>query len=374
MSKIIIVTFTDTVDNYGQVLQCYATQEYLKKRGHDVFIHMKKPMTFQIIRGLARRFKRLIIKEKKRDWRDSLNEEDKAKQIIFDQWNEETIRSERSHPRYFNKFKKKYFQIENTSVEKLHTRNFDVCVVGSDQTWSGLNSYFFLRWAPKDAKRISIAPSVGHKQFNDNDVETIRSWLKDFDLVTVREDNGVELCVKAGRPDVKKILDPTFLLSSDEYSRIELPHNVRKPFILLYLLGGEIAMDVSEIYKFAKKENLEVVYVASQGRKDGYPKYHAQVGQWLSLIKDAKYVFTNSFHGMAFSIIYKKQFMVFPIIGIMSSMNGRVMSLSKILNMDIVYGGDPITSVKNEIDYTEICSTISKNKEMLSTLLSQLNI
>lgn len=374
MSKIIIVTFTDTVDNYGQVLQCYATQEYLKKRGHDVFIHMKKPMTFQTIRGLARRFKHLIIKEKKRDWRDSLNEEDKAKQIIFDQWNEETIRSERSHPRYFNKFKKKYFQIENSNVEKLHTRNFDVCVVGSDQTWSGLNSYFFLRWAPKDAKRISIAPSVGHKQFNDNDVETIKSWLKDFDLVTVREDNGVELCVKAGRPDVKKILDPTFLLSSDEYSRIELPHNVRKPFILLYLLGGEIAMDVSEIYKFAKKENLEVVYVASQGRKDNYPKYNAQVGQWLSLIKDAKYVFTNSFHGMAFSIIYKKQFMVFPIIGIMSSMNGRIMSLSKILNMDIVYGGDPITSVKNEIDYTEICSTISKNKEMLSTLLSQLDI
>ena len=133
-------------------------------------------------------------------------------------------------------------------------------------------------------------------------------------------------------------------------------------------------MDVSEIYKFAKKENLEVVYVASQGRKDNYPKYNAQVGQWLSLIKDAKYVFTNSFHGMSFSIIYKKQFMVFPIIGIMSSMNGRIMSLSKILNMDIVYGGDPITSVKNEIDYTEICSTISKNKEMLSTLLSQLDI
>lgn len=375
MPKILVVTFTNAVDNYGQVLQYYATQEYLSQRGHDVSVHISVPYQYPLWRRFASRIKSWIIKPKATstpqviDRRDSLSPEDRKKQEIFDQWKESIERNEKLHPRKFLQFKEKYFRMTKCPIEKLGNLKLDACVVGSDQTWSWISGYNFLSWAPKGAKRISIAPSVGHKSFTEKDIESAKLYLADFDLVTVREDNGIDMCHKAGRKDVHKILDPTFLLSAHDYQKLEMPHGRTKPYLLLYLLGGEIGIHVSEIYDFASKEGLDVVYVASQGREDEYPKCYAEVGEWLSLIRDAQYVFTNSFHGMAFSIIYHKQFLVFPLVGIMEGMNGRINNLSRIMSLENHLFYDTFDSIYSPLVCSFIEDRIKTNKTMVDELL-----
>lgn len=380
MAKIVVVTYTNALDNYGQVLQYYATQVYLEGRGHNVFVHYEGS---SFLNTFKKKLKRIVncytskpffqkIELSPTD-SSNLSEEEKEKQILFAKWQEVIERTEKLHSRRFKEFKKQHFHIKRCALSKLHNLHLDACVVGSDQTWSGIWDYFFLDWAPKGAKRIAIAPSVGHKVYSRNEIEKARVYLEKFDLITVREENGVEFCKEAGRDDAIKILDPTFLLSSADYAEIEKKHNQQTPYVLLYLLGGEIGIDVSEIYSFANKEGLDVVYVASQGREDDYPKYYAEVGEWLSLIHDAKYVFTNSFHGMAFSLIYHKPFLVFPLVGIMKGMNGRIYDLSHIMSLNKVYNGN-LEAVKDEIDYDYVNYIVDKNKETLSENLKKINL
>ena len=380
MAKILVVTYTNSLDNYGQVLQYYATQEYLKSRGHDVSVHFDKSSFLTLCKRKIKQLKDILAvlikgdnsKTVGIDKRSHVSEDDEKQQLLY-KWQESIERTEKLHPRKFSVFKKKNFNIKYCPFSKLSKLHLDACVVGSDQTWSGIWGYYFLNWAPAGAKRIALAPSVGHKVYSKNEIAEAHVLLEKFDLITVREDNGVDFCKEAGRNDAIKILDPTFLLTSSEYLKIEKNHKQQSPFILLYLLGGEIEVKVEEIYSFAKRENLDVVYVASQGREDDYPKYYAEVGEWLSLIRDAKYVFTNSFHGMALSLIYHKNFLVFPLVGIMKGMNGRINDLSSILSLNNIYKNS-LDAVKNSINYGFVDSIINKNRGVLSDELQKLNL
>lgn len=380
MAKILVYTLTGTVDNYGQVLQYYATQEFLAKRGHDVSVFIdKSPREFH-----PRRFLRHVrnvfshhpnIGQPEIDWRDSLNPIERRKQDMFDSWKRSTERNEKNHPRKFNNFRKKHFRITRFPYSKLHELQLDACVVGSDQTWSWIGEDNFLNWAPKNAKRLSIAPSVGHKIISEEDVKRAMPMLSKFDLVTVREDNGVDFCLRAGRDDVSKILDPTFLLTAEEYAKIEKIVDVKKPYLLLYLLGGEIDISLQNIYDFAQNEGLNIVYVASQGREDEFPKYYAQVGEWLFLIRNAKYVFTNSFHGMAFSLIYHRNFLVFPLVGIMEGMNGRIQNLAQIFQLtDRICTNSIFKGINDDINWFHIDNVITNNRAILSKLLRNINL
>lgn len=126
-----------------------------------------------------------------------------------------------------------------------------------------------------------------------------------------------------GRSDASLVPDPTLLLSVHDYSSIAAPCLYSQDYLLLYLLGNEIDFDVAEVYAWARSRHIEVKYVASQGRQDAYDKIYPNVDEWLSLIRNARYVVTNSFHGMVFSIIFNKPFVVIPLAGSFTRMNDR---------------------------------------------------
>lgn len=381
MSKILVVTFTNTVDNYGQVLQYYATQEFLSMRGHDVYVHRDIPILDKrpTWRKIASKIKAALYSTFRPspiqvDWRSQLSERERMKQELFDRWEESISRNEKIHPRNFNEFKSKYFHFLKHPRFYLNQLDLDACVVGSDQTWSTAWSYYYLEWAPKKAKRIAIAPSVGHKHFTDEEINQITPYIQKFDLITVREQNGLDLCLKAGYTKGEIILDPCFLLSSDDYFKLEEKNQSLRSYLLIYLLGGEIGVPVEKIYQFAKQKNLDVIYIASQGREDEFPKNYAKIGEWLSLIRDAKYVFTNSFHGMAFSIIYHKQFLTFPLIGIMKDMNGRIQTLAEQMKLQKRIFQNDLTEITSPIDYSYADDRIKINKELLSQRLTSIQL
>lgn len=380
--KIGIITFSNTFDNYGQVLQYLATQEYLTKRGHGVYLYQSlghKPMSiFRIRRKLRKILKRVLGKGQRTNASSELPlksidakiiQEENEKRKMFQKWAEITQRNENEHPRHFEEFRSRYFHVLKIYYEDL--KGFDSFAIGSDQMWSFLTEDTMLDFVPSGIHRFSIAPSVGHKVFTTDEIKRATKSLSKFDFITVREQNGLDFCHACGRDDAQLVLDPTFLLNSEDYSRFVDSQGLQLPkrYVFLYLLGGEINTRVQEIFTWAKTNGLEVVYVASQGREDEYSKCYATVEQWLYAIKNAEYVFTNSYHGMALSIIYRKPFLIFPLVGIMKGMNGRIQHLAKIYNLeDRLYMGD-FDAVVKPIDWQYTERTISHNNTQLDNLL-----
>lgn len=385
--KIGVVTFSNTLDNYGQILQYLATQTYLESRGHSVFLlnfdNCNLSLVYRFQRKIRKTIRRIFSKFQYKKLNDiKKSAEDLTldcsieieKHLLFQKWAQQSKISNDENPRFFDKFREKYFHTLSCTYAEL--RGFYGFAVGSDQMWSYISQDNFLDFGSRKQKRFSIAPSVGHKIFSLDEIRRVTPLLAKFNFITVREQNGKEFCQLCGRKDAHIVLDPTFLITPTQYDNFADVQGMTMPkqYLLLYLLGGEIDIEIENIYKWAKINNLEVVYIASQGRDDNYRKCYATVEQWLALIKNAKYVFTNSFHGVALSSIYRIPFIVFPLIGIMQGMNGRILHYASEFDMnERIYKGD-LDAVKNTIDWSRVENRIAKNICIMNDLLKTIDL
>lgn len=389
MLKIGVLTFSFTIDNYGQVLQYLATQEYLGQKGYkavlvepcgwrDTFLRRLKNKIRSVIQKIKNKLYREkpVIKEIKISETDAtILEIERQKSEIFKKWAEVTERKEKEYPRRFEQFKMKYFNRQYGTYDDILEAGYKGFCIGSDQTWSGAGWHMMLGWVPKNIKRFSIAPSVGHRVYTDGEIDGFKDELNKFDFVTVREDNGLEMCKRCGYTSAKKILDPTFLLSSSDYEPfIEKIDDDNKPYVFIYLLGGEIKPTIKEIIDFCHSKGFQVKYVESQGRDEDTESIPATVGQWLGLIKNASYVLTNSYHGMAFSIIFHKPFLVFPLVGIMEGMNGRIYNLNKSFSTEDRIYKENLDTLLSPINWNKIDEVIKENRDSLDKLLAALRI
>lgn len=387
MIKIGILTFAFTKDNYGQVLQYLATQEFLKQKGYEAILVEPSGWAISKLERIKKLIKNKISRTTsvfgfpKRDIvlhnnvHYKLSELEEKKNNIFRHWAEVSDRKEKEHPRQFEQFREKYFNRQWGTYNDILAVKYKAFCIGSDQTWSDAGYHMMLGWVPIKYKRFTIAPSVGHRLYSEEEVRSFKDYINKFDFITVREDNGLNLCNRCGYNTAIKILDPTFLLKAEDYEQyIEDVDGCDKPYVFIYLLGGEIQPSVIEIFDFCTKKGYDIKYVESQGRDEGYECIYATIGQWIGLIKNASYIITNSFHGMAFSIIFHKPYLTIPIIGILESMNERIYDLSKQFQLvNRVYSGDlnvlfsPITW-----DYVDQC--IRNNKETLCSLIDNLKL
>ncbi len=369
MAKIGVITFSDTTDNYGQVLQYLAIHEYLKQRGHEPFLLRYKSKKSPIIRRILSKMYHAVIKPTKKApvKKSELME-------LYDRWTEWSKRNDNLHPRHFEEFRRKYFNIKTINgYDDPYINNLDAYAIGSDQIWSYVDTWNFLGFVPKGKKLFSIAPSTGNKTFSQEMLQKARGYLNRFSFVTCREKSGLEFCKKAGYNKAIQVLDPTFLIEKEKYNNYILNNETSKPYIFVYLLGAECEVSVDRIYEFAQKHNLEVKYVASQGREDSYEKIWATVPEWITLMKCASYVITNSYHGMALSIIYHKQFLVLPVIGSTSFMNERIFSLADTLGLNDRIYVESLEALFNAINYTKADSTIYTNKELLNNKMTDID-
>ena len=321
--KIGTVTFWYSKENYGAMLQCFALIKYLIKQGHDAKLlrimaetgkDLKHPMLFKMAnlfyalvhpQSFFRKLKNKILSSK-------------TPNIVVERgFNEFLLKNIPTYPKIYC-----FDEIDHNPVDA------DALICGSDQIWGGVSRTYFLQMKG-DYKRISYAASFGGTKYENPFARNLVSkWLKEFDFITVREEEGLDFCRKLG---VKAELapDPTMLLEREDYLELtkSIPCQGAEPYIFLYLLGKDITVDVADIFEFANKNKITIQYVASQGRYDEFEKIYPTVEEWIALIRDAKYVVTNSFHGTVFALIFGKPFLTFPIIGKSANMNSRIETL-----------------------------------------------
>ncbi len=359
--RIGIVTYWKTYDNYGTVLQYYALQTYLQKMGHEPYLirdDFRGAVKSEVSRLLRRGELFLLLKKGiRRIWGKKINDK-----------------------RHFEDFRNKYFYFSDHvyhSYQQIYQTPplADVYVVGSDQPWNFYGQdlariknrmyYYFLDFGSKDIKRISCAVSFGFPKIDPVHRETMQKLLKKFNFVSVREKFGVDLCKSLGYDDAVLQRDPTFFLSKSDYQRLQQNEiEDTRPFILLYLLDNTTDFSIYKLKTWGRQNNLAVKYVRGNSwmkKKTFYRSIYATVPQFLELINKATYIFTNSYHGTIFSIIYGKKFCYINQSGNFAGQNTRLIELLNYLNLQERQLKDDFNVVKQKIDYERIKNILEDN-------------
>ncbi len=338
--KIGVMTFWWSEDNYGQLLQCYALQKYLRDLGHEAYLIRYHPDNDIVKDSLIKKCYKALSPKKLYNF---------AKNRI----NRKKLEIERkNNDRQFEVFRQKYIaqsKVFYSSLKELQANppEADAYIVGSDQVWNfwsmpiekckNLIHTYFLDFGSGNTKRISYAASWGRTNLLNEEIAEITPLLKRFDYVSVREKNGIELCSKCNFDRAEWVCDPTLLLSAETYRKIYCESEIRrkeKKFLLLYMLGNECDFDIKTAYEFAAKKNIEVVYVSGNDLTANSQKTFATIPEWLYLVDNAEYVITNSFHCGVFSTIFHKQFGIVPLTGTCAGMNARLSSLFELTGID----------------------------------------
>ena len=239
--------------------------------------------------------------------------------------------------RQFNKLiphSRLYFQNEL----KLVDDKYDFFIVGSDQVWNpnSLNDFYKLSFVQNKPK-ISFSASLGRKELSDSESKEFKCFLSDYSRVSVREHSSVALLEEITKRKIDLTLDPTLLLSYEEWDMLSSDFSIKDDYIFCYFLNDNM-QDRTIAMDYAKKEGLRIVtlpYLSYKKRicDDDFGDlrlYNITPNDFISLIKNAKFVFTDSFHACVFSHIFRKDFIVFNDKN--SEAGSRLETLTKMFN------------------------------------------
>ena len=339
MKKIGIITINDH-NNYGNRLQNYAVQEVIKKLGADPTTLKNVPATNTKDKYLLRKLKSFLNK-------DSYSEIEERRKC-FEQFNKNIDFSSKK----FNIFSK--------------INNFDYFLTGSDQVWNPnfgrLREVDLLEFAPNE-KRISFSASFGVSELPEQYKNKTQKALNNFKAISVREDAGKKIVENlTGRKDVEVLVDPTMLLSPEDWDKV-----ARKPeelktnkYILNYFLGELSEARKKEIQKIADENGCEIINILDKNS----PFYCTGPSEFLYLEKNAFLICTDSFHSSVFAILYNRPFVVFNREDNIVSMNSRIETLISKFNLkNREYNNNNITPENLNQDYTEAYKILDEERE-----------
>lgn len=375
-------------NNYGSMLQAYATKRFLDNNnipnetinidGNKDFSKGKKKYY------LSQIFNFSFIKSKlgmiKMKFDTKLNKK-LGKNVA--------VRNKK-----YKEFRKE-FNLSRTSntyddLTKLSKERYSDILLGSDQLWLPVNvvaDYYTLNWVPNDINKISFSTSFGVSTIPNKYNNLYKQFLKRINHLSVREDTGVKLIKEIAGLDAKLVCDPTILLTREEWEEVASKERIiEDKYILCYFLGNNI-----EHRKFAERLREKTGYkIVSLNHADEYVKYSDafcdiapyDIGprEWINLVKNAEYVCTDSFHGTVFSLLFNKIFFNFRRYSSNSkaSTNSRLDSLLNIVgisNERILTGLEDVNKVlKYKIDFNKVNKNLSEyRKESKEWLLSSIS-
>ena len=365
--------------NYGTMLQALALQEKVEQLGYQAeLIDFKQDNSLSRYEMLKLRIKRMpvYIKERKkyRALADS-REKIKEKNELFEQF----------YKTYLHVGKKKY-----TTTQQLMENPpvYDGYVVGSDQTWNPFvaNSpeAFFLPFVENKSKKGSYGPSLAVKSLSDEKEKEYRKKLSNFSFLSCREQDGAQLLSRITQKEVKCVLDPTLLLSAKEwgkYCEFEIP---KEPYILVYFLGekSEHRRAVEKIQKLTNWKIISLPAAYLEMENNDYKKVWGGPKEFLSLIRGAALICTDSFHGTMFSINFQRNFFSFckSSDSEESSENSRLYSALNIFGLSnrIIHNMDNLTAEDISIDYKNVIPILEEQRrdsiEYLENMLFEMMI
>lgn len=288
--------------NYGGILQAVALSHVLEEKGHEVFFLNKNrslPKWKKIIFKALELIPGQNIKNKRKD---------KIKSDILAPFVKSNLPSR----------VRDIITVED--FQHVVNNDFlDSIVVGSDQVWryryinDGFYEVFFLPvGSASNVKKIAYAASFGKDSWEaPNEVENVKKLLRDFDFISVREDSGSRICSHVFDVDVdgvEVVVDPTLLVDTEFYNRfLNKKENVAKKYISTYLLDKTERKE--KVVNFVKNSTVrDENQVIDLSEKKDFSYY--TVEEWLQGLYDSSFVVTDSFHGMLFSVIFEKDFLV----------------------------------------------------------------
>lgn len=353
MSEIGIITIP-RADNYGSVLQAYGIQQFVNEINPD------NELIDYVAPFLVGRYKLWDIRTD--------NFKVLVKSLIR---NCLTYNAKKKKKRKYNDFRKLMHFSERTVYSASEINKYKFYIAGSDQIWNtritNSNSTFFLDFVDEIKSKIAFSVSLGYTDRSKDEILFYRRMVNSFKWLGVREENDVDFIkdISAEESVVDYIIDPTLLIPENKWKSLIKERLLKKDYILIYSFGNDLKV-IERAKLISKKEGLPVYIIADEWKKknsDGFINLSG-IGplDFVNLIANAKYVITNSFHGTAFSIIFKKQFTVVPYKGT----ENRIVSLLKLLKLE---SGIYSSNINNFIDYSGVDNILQFERNKAKTFL-----
>ena len=292
-----------TAVNYGAVLQSYALCTFLNKYSEATIINYsptyfdkiyRNPFYIKKCKGINKKFRCLV------KWTILYNVQKKRyrKMLMFNQ--------------FISELPLKGSMLDKQSLKELEN-SYDMVIVGSDQVWnmkiSNYEKAYVLDFVPAE-KRFCYAASFGKDNISDNDKKYLEPEILHFKNYYVRENSGVKILKENYNISAEVVVDPTALLSMDEWNKIALRSKLhKKDFILIYLAVQPTQL-LDAAIQYASKKGKDILIIGE--RKIKYKGAHNLIDvspyDFVQLVKNCECFFTTSFHGIMFSLIYNKNF------------------------------------------------------------------
>lgn len=347
--KIGIFTINDN-ENYGNRLQNYAVQEFLKKKNIKVETVINQKNRYGIRYYLAI-LKRMLIQ--------ILNLKKHKRRIKFLQFNKNI------------KFAK--YGIDKNHIPANMGKKYDYCITGSDQVWNPnfnrMSDIDFLTFTLPE-RRIAFSASFGISELPQDMKEYYKERLLEIKYLSVREEKGKEIVEKlTKRKDVQVLVDPTMLLPSEEWDKVaKKPEQLKTDkYILNYFLGELSKERKEEIERIAKENNCEIINILDKNS----PFYQTGPSEFLYLEKNAFLICTDSFHSSVFAILYDKPFIVFDREDTNVRMNSRLETLLQKFNLEDRWYKNKIEVEQLEADYRETYKILEEERKKAEKFLEK---
>lgn len=329
--------------NYGSMLQAYATEMIMQQMGLPYqTIACKAPINYMQENKLLYIIKKLLIADwKMRLGKMKIEKEKKNNPIFAKNWE--------TRNKAFDDFANTFFHVspycKNREELTKMAENYSAFLVGSDQLWrtdSVEHGYYTLEWVPDNIRKIAYSTSIGVKEVPWFQVEKNKRFMNRFDYIALREQSACDLVYKLTGRKVQVVLDPTLLFTGEQWMGIQQKEPLTDgKYIFCYLLGNnpEQREFIKQIkaktgYKIVALQHLDDYIPSDEGFADEAP--YVGPREFLNYIRNAEYVFTDSFHCSVFSILYKKNFFTFSRFaeGAKQSTNTRIDNLLHITGLE----------------------------------------
>lgn len=340
--KIALMTWFNYI-NYGTALQVYASTKYLENNGYDIYVIQYYPKPAPMY--FSSKFIEYFFRARRKFYKEFISRN------ILDATCTDTFKN-------FIKNNIKFTDAITTSADfKKINREFDAFICGSDQIWSPLNFDvpYFLDFVEDTNKMIAYAPSMGVSKIDrPGDDKKISELTNRFKYLSVREKTGADLIKSLNGRVAKVVLDPTLLLSKEDWDKYIPGKNEGKYLLAYFLRENEKYWKVVRKIAHELQLPIKVIPVFENDLKMPGAQKSAGPDEFVKLIRGASFICTDSFHGIAFSVNFNKQFLPFQRFASRAkdNQNSRVFDFLEAVGLKgRMYDGENVEKYLKVIDY-----------------------
>lgn len=354
---------------YGGIMQAFALKTVLTQLGHEVIVIRRIRKKYKLKRIIRRTIKKYVFGKK-----DTIIFIDRKNEIEY------PIVTKNIQPfidNYLKPFSPTY--LTSSEFKNINSLGLDAIVVGSDQVWrpgfmDKVEDYF-LYGIDNRIKRYAYAASFGVSTwiYTNKQTKRCKNAAQKFIAISVREKSGVDLCKQHLNVDSILVLDPTLLFDGDFYMSYVKEHDQAKEHKICAYILDRSSDKMSVLDNLSKSLHKDYFFAASENENEEAPlekRIAPSIEEWLDSFFSSDCVFTDSFHGCAFAIIFRKPFYVY-----INKERGaeRFYSLAKLLGLEqcIISENTNLSGIPR-IDWVKVEKNLSKMRDISNNFLSQI--